>query len=478
MSAESSASRPWLRTLTLAIGLVLVAGGGTYLWVVQRPVPADFPDTIDQVALETALTPDTSLPLDIEHTDVLLIAACTLRRDRMGVYGHDQPTTPFFDRLAEQGVVFEEHFSQTPWTRPAMGALFTGKWPRQLKLDNPGAGKGFSAVLHTDHTLISEVMAAHGYTTIGAVANPNLKTRFGFAQGFSAYFEPEGTYKERTPIPSADEVVDNLLAMAAAVPPDQRLYARINVLDTHLPQKYHPRYLKLFDTQPKRLAKYDAALRTVDAELARLFTELRATRPNLLVLFAADHGEGLFLPRHHGPEHGNHVYRSTTQTPWIVYHPALPEPGRRIEGRSMNVDVLPTLADLLGVPSPDGVNGVSQKGALVAHTTKAAHMYAYSETFFRRRHLSMVYDGEHQLIRTYTRPTETGPYSDQLFAAADWQANDDILLTRPTDAARLDDVLTEWEQTSLTLAAEAPAVVNDDVDASTDQMLKDLGYVD
>jgi arylsulfatase A-like enzyme len=172
------------------------------------------------------------------------------------------------------------------------------------------------------------------------------------------------------------------------------------------------------------------------------------------------------------------VYRTTTQTPWLVYHPALPDPGRRIEGRSMNVDVLPTIADLLGVAAPEGVNGASQKSALLGHTTKASHTYAYSETFFRRRHLSMVFDGEHQLIRTYKKPTETGPYTDQLYTAADWQANDDISLDAPQKASQLDEVLTEWEATSLALAAQGPEVMNDDVDASTDSMLKQLGYVD
>jgi len=461
------------------VGLVLLMGGlGTYGWVVARPVDPVVPDTVEPSRLDVALAADPSLPLTAEDTDVLVVAACTLRRDRMGLYGHSLPTTPFLDALGERGVVFDEHFTQTPWTRPAMGALFTGRWPRALKLDNPGAGKGFSAILHDDHTLLSELLVSSGYTAIGAVANPNLKTRFGFAQGFSDYTEPDGTYKERPHIPGADEVVDDALRMAAKVPADERLYLRVNVLDTHLPQKYKLRYAKLFADQPERLTKYDAALRTVDAELARLFTELRATRPNLLVIFAADHGEGLYLPQHHGPEHGNHVYRTTTHTPWIVYHPSLPEPGRRVSGRSMNVDVLPTIADLLGIDTPSEVDGLSQKGAVLGQTTVAAHTFAYAETFFRKRHLSMVFDGKHHLIRVYDRPTETGPYADSLYTAADWEANDDIAEQEPSVTKRLASVLSDWEDRNLVLAEEAPEVRNDDVDASTNQMLRDLGYVD
>lgn len=456
----------------------LTSGLGAYWWLVARPVPLDRPDTVDAPSLDAALTPDPTLALSADTTDVLVVAVCTLRRDRMGAYGHDQPTTPFLDALADGGVLFEEHFTQAPWTRPAMGAIFTGRWPRVLKLDNPAEGKSFAAVVDDEHTLLAEALGEHGYTAVGAVANPNLKAMFGFAQGFSDYSEPDGTYKERPHIPSSDEVVDDLLSMAAEVPASQRLYARINVLDTHLQRKVKPRYHKLFRTGNANLDEYDAALRSIDAELARLYTELRAVRPNLLVVFVADHGEGLYHPEHHGPEHGNFVYRTTTQTPFIVHHPALPEPGRRIWGRSMNVDVVPTVLELLKLPALDTVDGKSQSDVVLGKSDRAVHTFAYSETFFRRTHKSTVYDGEHQLIREYTRPTERGPYSDHLFTAADWQANSDVFTEHTDAAAVLRDALTEWETEQLALSRQAPDARDEDVDANTNQMLRDLGYVD
>lgn len=450
-----------------------------YAWAVWRPVERDHPDTVLEADLNAALEADLTLPLDAAHTDVVVVAVCTLRRDRMGMYGHTQPTTPFLDRLADRGVVFDEHFTQAPWTRPAMGSIFTGKWPRELKLDDPNQGRGFKAVILDEHTLLAEHLGEAGYTAVGAVANPNLKQQFGFAQGFDTYSEPAGTYKERPHIPSSEEIVDDVLAMAANVPSSQRLYARVNVLDTHLPHKYSLRYPKLFDVPNERLQNYDAALRTIDAELARLFTELRAQRPNVLFMLVADHGEGLYLPHHHGPEHGNYVYRTTTQTPWLAYHPALEEGGRRIAGRSMNVDVVPTVLDLLGLTVPSDIDGASQSAAIRGDTDRASHAFAYSETFFRKRHLSTIYDGDHQLIRTYAVPTEEGPFVDALYADADWQADTNVFDTSPEAAVRLRDALTEWEASVMAQSQDAPDPGEEaEVDDATDQMLRDLGYVD
>lgn len=460
------------------LGTCLLGGAALTWWWTGRPIPPDVPDTVAVPELPATLQRDASLPLDATHTDVLVVAVCTLRADRMGVYGHPLPTTPFLDALADHGVVFEQHFTQAPWTRPAMGSLFTGRVPRVLKLDNPDEGKRFAAILHDDHTLLSELLGAHGYTALGAVANPNLKERFGFAQGFHEYSEPAGTYRERTYVPRADEVVDDMLEMVAGVPTDQRIYARVNVLDTHHPQRYALHYVPLFEDQAPHLTKYDAALRTIDAELARLVAELRKDRPNLLVMLAADHGEGLRLPGHHGPEHGNFVYRTTTQTPWLVFHPALPEPGRRIGGLSMNIDVLPTVADLLGLEAPPEVDGVSQADAILGTQSAASHSHVFAETFFRRRHLSMVYDGEHQLIREYSRPTVTGPYTDTMYTAADWQAHHDIHTAAPEAATALRTALSAWEADSELQSLASPDFVHDDVDASTDEMLRELGYVE
>jgi len=133
---------------------------------------------------------------------------------------------------------------------------------------------------------------------------------------------------------------------------------------------------------------------------------------------------------------------------------------------------------MLGIAPPPEVDGASQRDAVLGMTDRAAHTYAYSETFFRRKHLSTVYDGTHQLIREYDGPRETGPHGDALFTAEDWKADQDIASQLPEVTRALGAVLDTWEAQNLMLANAAPEVRNDDVDEGTNDMLRELGYVE
>lgn len=416
------------------------------------------------------------VPLEAGATDVVLVTVCTLRKDRLGLYGGPNPTSPFLDELARHGAVFEQHFSQAPWTKPGMAAVFTGRYPRSLHVDNPTTTDRYLERLPDDATLLAEVMKAAGYTTVASVANPNLNSQFGYNQGFDHYTEPEGTYKDRPKIPNSAEVVDGLLETVAQVPADQPVYIRAVVLDGHLPMKFDPEVAERMKGPTERVRTYDAALRQIDDNLQRLFAELQARRGNVLFVVTADHGEGLLLPRFHGKAHGNYLYRTTTETPWLVYHPAL-SPGR-IEQLSMNIDVLPTVAELLGLSVPDQVDGGSFAPTLRGQAQDAVHDVVFAESFFRDRHLSMAYDGRFQLIRTYDDGTVEAPFTDALYAATDRTSRTDIAKARAQEAARLGEVLTAWERAEAAKAEAAPPAQLAEEDASTRQALEELGYLE
>lgn len=64
-----------------------------------------------------------------EDLNVLFILIDTLRAEKMSVYGYERPTTPFLDRLAREGIVFDKHLSQSSWTKCSMASLWTGLYP-------------------------------------------------------------------------------------------------------------------------------------------------------------------------------------------------------------------------------------------------------------------------------------------------------------------------------------------------------------
>lgn len=53
----------------------------------------------------------------------------TTRADALEVYDQDRATSPNIDRLARDGVLFEQATTSNPETLPSHTTIFTGKWP-------------------------------------------------------------------------------------------------------------------------------------------------------------------------------------------------------------------------------------------------------------------------------------------------------------------------------------------------------------
>ena len=127
--------------------------------------------------------------VDTERPNVWLISVDTLRQDRLSVYGYDKMETPHMDRLAADGVLFENAFSPDHWTLPAHASLFTSLSP-DVHGVNERANNGFLAVIPEALPTLAERMSDHGYMTVGAVDNDRmgyLGAMRNFDQGFDYY---------------------------------------------------------------------------------------------------------------------------------------------------------------------------------------------------------------------------------------------------------------------------------------------------
>jgi uncharacterized sulfatase len=82
------------------------------------------------------------------------------------------------------------------------------------------------------------------------------------------------------------------------------------------------------------------------------------------VVLTADHGEE--FGEHGRQGHGHSLYDEVLHVPFVVRAPGLLPAGRRVGGLASLVDVMPTLLDLLDVPVPAGVEGVSLAGRMRA----------------------------------------------------------------------------------------------------------------
>jgi len=122
--------------------------------------------------------------------DVYLIVIDTLRRDSVSAYGYPRETTPSIDRLAGSGVLFENAFSTSSWTVPAMYSMITGLYPREHGVDKGAVGRGGvvgQPVLSEEAVTLTERLKRVGYRTRGVCTNHHLHRKFGFSQGFDEF---------------------------------------------------------------------------------------------------------------------------------------------------------------------------------------------------------------------------------------------------------------------------------------------------
>ncbi|MBW2724717.1 MAG: sulfatase-like hydrolase/transferase, partial [Deltaproteobacteria bacterium] len=85
---------------------------------------------------------------------------------------------------------------------------------------------------------------------------------------------------------------------------------------------------------------------------------------NTLIAIASDHGEAFSERGLEG--HARTVYRETTEVPFILSFPFRLEPGLAVSRRSRNIDIWPTILDLLGLPEMTGIDGRSRVPEILA----------------------------------------------------------------------------------------------------------------
>ncbi len=170
-----SAGRIAVGVLIAALLLAAIPGGPA-----RDRAEAAFPGR----AVDWAPVTTGSPPLNL-----ILLSLDTTRRDHLSCYGFSKPTTPNLDRLAAEGILFEDSFTPVPVTLAAHATMLTGLYPYQHGVRNNG-----SYVLPAKAVTLAEILKQRGYSTGAVLGAFPLDHRFGLDQGFDSYddhFPPE-----------------------------------------------------------------------------------------------------------------------------------------------------------------------------------------------------------------------------------------------------------------------------------------------
>lgn len=343
-----------------------------------------------------ALRPHRVRVVSADRPNVVLVIGCTVRKDQLTPYGGLPDVTPFLQESAAQGVRFSDAIDAAPWTKVGATAVLTGQHAVSIGMVEPTAALN-RRVLAPEVTTVAEHLKGVGYATYGLTANPNINALFGFDQGFDGYYEASGTWASGDMVKvSGAELVHEALSMVAAAPDGAPIYLQLVTLDAHAP------YGKVDDVSrwapdgvPERIARYRAALHRFDDALATLHTglaHLGLTDANTVFVVVNDHGEGLKWPLHHGAAHGKYLYESTVGMPWIVRGAGVAQ-GHVVDGLASQVDVLPTLLGLLGLPGYDGP-GMDWSAQVRGESARTTREKAYVDTWFKKQERSAVYTND------------------------------------------------------------------------------------
>jgi len=298
--------------------------------------------------------------------NVLFILVDTLRADRLGAYGYERDTSPNLDALAATGVRFAQQVSQSSWTKCSMASLWTGLYPARTRvLRAPD-------VVSPEARMPAEIFREAGFRTAGIWRNGWTDPSFGFSQGFEVYLRPRSQRRQANRLHRIENPNITLDGDDADI-----LYSAFEFLRAHRHERWFL-YLHMMDVHQYAYSEdtalfgnsysdsYDNSIRWVDSLLAHLFRSLDefGLRENTLIVFSSDHGEA--FGEHGGEGHARNVYGEVTQTPLILSFPFRFDPGIVIEARSQNVDLWPTVLDILGLPALTDADGRSMLPEIVA----------------------------------------------------------------------------------------------------------------
>ncbi len=349
---------------------------------------------------------------------VLYLDLDTLRPDHLGCYGYHRNTSPNIDRIAEEGVRFDNYYCSDAPCLPSRAALMTGRFGihngvinhggRCADRRHDGADRGFRDSL------------AWGGNLPNVLRDAGLHNCYigGFGERHSAYWFYAGFHEIHDTamggMESAEHVMPTAMDWIENNAEEDDWYLHVNFWDPHTPYRapedfgnpfaddplpdwlneevrqqhwkkpgpHSAQDVNMYDgetnpdypRQPGKLPDmdavrnlmdgYDCGIRYMDQQIGQLFSALEeaGVMDDLVVIVSSDHGEnmgelGIYA------EHGT-ADNITCRIPMIVRWPGQTEAGSVDSDLHYNLDLLPTMAEMLDRPEKDYWDGSSYASVL------------------------------------------------------------------------------------------------------------------
>ena len=348
-----------------------------------------------------------------KEPNIIFILTDDHRWDALSSMGHPVIQTPNLDRLSEEGIMFTNAFVTTSLCSPSRASFLTGQYPHQH-----GVVTNHTPWDNRNITFL-ELLKTAGYETafIGKWHMPGkglpklrgLDHFISFTKegGQGVYYNCpliiDGVKAERAGKYITEDLTDFALkfiekkrdtpfclylshkAVHFGFRPPPHLKGIYKDLDLKLPPESdtwvtltnrHPFVGALFPMN-MLYRGYCETVASVDEQVGRVIKKLEALNilDDTIIVYAGDNG-------HFWGEHGLYdkrlAYEESIRIPFIVRFPALiDDPGRRASQMILNLDLAPTLLDVVGIEIPSHMQGTSLKPILMSPDTPGRKSWLY-----------------------------------------------------------------------------------------------------
>jgi arylsulfatase A len=386
--------------------------------------------------------------------NIIYIMADDLGYGDLSCYGQKKFTTPHLDKMRAEGMKFTDHYSGSTVCAPSRCVLMTGVHTGHayVRGNRPARPEG-QAPMPADILTVPRMLKKAGYTTgmfgkwglgaPGSASDPvkHFDEFFGYnCQRLAHTYYPEYLWHNKTKVPldgktyTADLIAEKGLEFIRAnrdKPFFCYMPTTVPHASMHVPEDSHKPWRKKFPEFEKKIGRYSGPnvvnpiaafagmVTRLDASIGKLFALLKELKidDNTLVIFTSDNGphhEGGHDPKFfdsNGPLRGlkRDLYEGGIRVPFIARWPGRVKPGTTTALASAFWDFLPTCADIAGVESPKGIDGLSYLPTLLGQDGKQKkHEYLYWE-FFERGGKDAVRMGKWKGVRTGTHKNPDAP---------------------------------------------------------------------
>lgn len=416
---------------------------------------------------------------------------CT-RPDHLGCYGYHRDTCPNIDRVARQGMIFRNVYASDSPCLPSRAALFSARFGinngivghagRGSQLRYPGDGH------ETDRECLPPVMALRRWAKLWTVTiSPfaDRHTAWWFVSGFNEVHDPGAGGNEIAP-----QVNAHAIPWLTANAKRDNWFLHINYWDVHRPYRTPMEYGNPFENEPgvdwlthetidqqrqmygPRSARepqgfaydhrwprepneirdpadfrrwvdgYDTAIRYMDDHIGQVLGVLdeQGVLDDTVIIFSGDHGENLGELNVYGDHHSADEY--TNHVSMIIRWPGVTAPGSSCDARLYQLDLAPTLCEMLRIRTPGKWDGRSFAPAL------------RGEPFAGRDHLVLSHGAwscqravlawPYIMIRTYHTGLHEWPDVMLFDLENDPHETTNLAEARPEVVGRCEHVLNTW----------------------------------